>query len=118
MVRTREPGHFARNGVARIVSDNGHSSGKSLMSVIFRLHFQGRKWLHQFYGCTDLGGPKGGISRYLATHEKHKAIDYSLASIYGNLCWAHIPDRLSLLVVGKWLSKPPSTTNKPLISHY
>ena len=24
--------------------------------------------------------------------------------------WAHIPDCLSLLVVGKWLSKPPSTT--------
>ena len=30
---------------------------------------------------------------------------------------ARIPDCLSLLVVGKWLSKPPSTTNKPLISH-
>ena len=30
--------------------------------------------------------------------------------------WAHLPDCLRLFVVGKWLSKPPSTTNKPLIS--
>ena len=39
-----------------------------------------------------------------------------LASIYGSSFWTHIPDCSSLLVAGKWLSKPPSTTNKPLLS--